>query len=102
MVRYSSPINDPIAQFLAQQRLMILDGALATELERRGADLHDPLWSARVLLERPEQIRAVHRDYFEAGADVAITASYQATFEALARRGIEAGAAAAALRAATT
>ncbi|HEY6453133.1 MAG TPA: homocysteine S-methyltransferase [Steroidobacteraceae bacterium] len=100
-MRYSSPINDPIAQFLAQQPLMILDGALATELERRGADLHDPLWSARVLLEQPEQIRAVHRDYFEAGADVAITASYQATFAALARRGIEAGAACEVLRAAT-
>jgi homocysteine S-methyltransferase len=68
---------------------MLLDGALATELERRGADLHDVLWSAKVLMEQPNLIRAVHRDYFEAGADVAISASYQANFEAFARRGID-------------
>ncbi len=67
---------------------MILDGALATELERRGADLRDPLWSAKLLIERPDLIRAVHLDYFEAGADLAITASYQASFAAFAARGI--------------
>jgi homocysteine S-methyltransferase len=77
---------------------MILDGALATELQRRGADLHDPLWSARVLLEQPELIRAVHRDYFAAGADVATTASYQASFEGFARRGIDAAGAAQLMR----
>jgi homocysteine S-methyltransferase len=68
---------------------MLLDGALATELERRGADLHDVLWSAKVLMEQPNLIRAVHRDYFEAGADVAISASYQANFEAFACHGID-------------
>jgi homocysteine S-methyltransferase len=80
---------DPIAQFLMQRPLVILDGALATELERRGADLHDVLWSAKVLMEQPNLIRAVHRDYFEAGADVAISASYQANYEAFARHGID-------------
>jgi homocysteine S-methyltransferase len=69
---------------------MILDGALATELERRGADLRDPLWSAKLLVEQPDLISAVHRDYFEAGADLATTASYQATFEGFAARGIDA------------
>jgi homocysteine S-methyltransferase len=69
---------------------MILDGALATELQRRGADLHDPLWSARVLLEQPQLIRALHLEYFAAGADVATTASYQASFEGFGRRGIHA------------
>jgi homocysteine S-methyltransferase len=66
-----------------------VDGALATELEYRGADLRDPLWSAKCLLERPDLIRAVHLDYFAAGADVATTATYQATFDAFARRGID-------------
>jgi homocysteine S-methyltransferase len=80
---------NPIAQFLTQRPLMLLDGALATELERRGADLHDVLWSAKVLMEQPNLIRAVHRDYFEAGADVAISASYQANFEAFACHGID-------------
>lgn len=64
---------------------MVLDGALATELERRGADLNDALWSAKTLVEHPDLIRAVHLDYFRAGADVATTATYQATFEAFAR-----------------
>jgi homocysteine S-methyltransferase len=66
----------------------ILDGGLATELERRGHDLDDPLWSARVLLEDPAAIAAVHRDYAEAGAQIITTATYQATFEGLARRGL--------------
>jgi homocysteine S-methyltransferase len=66
----------------------VLDGALATELERRGADLDDPLWSARCLLDRPELIRAIHADYFDAGADIATTATYQASFEGFARRGL--------------
>lgn len=79
---------DPIDNFLAQRPLMILDGALATELECRGADLKDPLWSAKCLIERPELIRAVHLDYFRAGADVATTATYQASVEGFARRGL--------------
>jgi len=65
---------------------VILDGGLATELERRGADLHDPLSSAKLLLDAPGLIRQVHLDYYVAGADVATTASYQASFEGFARR----------------
>jgi homocysteine S-methyltransferase len=82
---------DPIHNFLKQRPLMVLDGALATELERHGADIKDPLWSAKCLIECPALIRTVHLDYFRAGADVATTATYQATFEAFARRGIERG-----------
>jgi homocysteine S-methyltransferase len=67
---------------------LVIDGALATELERRGCDLKDDLWSARVLLEQPEMIRQVHLDYFKAGADCAITASYQATIEGYIKRGL--------------
>jgi homocysteine S-methyltransferase len=77
-----------IDQILHDYPLMILDGALATELERRGCDLRDHLWSAKILLESPELIRQVHADYFVAGADCATTASYQATFEGFARRGL--------------
>lgn len=67
--------------------LKVLDGGLATELAARGFDLSDSLWSARLLVDAPEAIEAVHRAYFEAGADVAITASYQASFEGFAARG---------------
>jgi homocysteine S-methyltransferase len=82
-------IADPFARIREMHGSVVLDGGLATELERRGADLRDPLWSAKVLVEDPEAIRRVHETYFEAGADVAISASYQATFEGLAARGIE-------------
>jgi homocysteine S-methyltransferase len=80
---------NPIAPFLEQDGAVILDGALATELERRGADLRDPLWSAKLLLEDPDLIRQVHYDYFAAGADIATTASYQATIPALLQRGLD-------------
>jgi homocysteine S-methyltransferase len=74
--------------FLEQRGVVILDGALATEIERRGADLRDPLWSAKLLLDNPALIRQVHYDYFQAGADVATTASYQATMPGLLQRGL--------------
>jgi len=79
---------NPITDILSQKQIIVIDGALATELERRGADLRDALWSAKILLEAPEMIRAVHLDYFRAGADCAITASYQATLEGFAKRGL--------------
>lgn len=79
---------NPITTILQTCPIVVLDGALATELERRGADLRDPLWSAKILLEAPELIREVHLDYFRAGADCAITASYQATLAGFAGRGL--------------
>ena len=89
---------DPISAWLARRPHLVLDGALATELERRGADLRDALWSARLLIEQPDLIRAVHLDYFRAGADVATTASYQASFEGFAQRGLSREDAAALMR----
>ncbi|MFQ5446864.1 MAG: homocysteine S-methyltransferase [Saprospiraceae bacterium] len=78
---------NPFTPFLKKAGVVILDGALATELERRGANLNDPLWSAKMLLEDPSLIQQVHLDYLLAGADVITTASYQATYEGLQRRG---------------
>ena len=57
--------------------LHVLDGGLATELERAGCDLASPLWSGEVLRIQPEKVLAVHRSYLEAGADCLLTASYQ-------------------------
>ena len=79
---------NPLTRLLERYPVLILDGALATELERRGCDLRDPLWSAKVLLENPELIDQVHQDYFRAGADCVITASYQATVAGFMRRGL--------------
>ncbi|WP_285730110.1 homocysteine S-methyltransferase [Nocardiopsis sp. ATB16-24] len=69
------------------ERPLVLDGGLATRLEAYGCDLGGGLWSARLLAEAPELIRRAHRDYFEAGADVAIAAGYQASVSAFIARG---------------
>jgi homocysteine S-methyltransferase len=71
----------------------VLDGGLATELEARGHDLSDRLWSARVLLSEPDAIEDVHLAYFRAGARVATTASYQATVPGFEAAGLDRAAA---------
>lgn len=81
-------MHNPLVTLLARQDFLLLDGGLATELEARGCDLDDPLWSARLLLDAPERIAGVHRDYAVAGAEVLITASYQAHFDGFKRHGI--------------
>lgn len=79
---------NPIEEILNHFPIVILDGAMATELENYGCNLNDSLWSAKVLMENPELIKKVHLDYFQAGADCAITASYQATIEGYKERGL--------------
>ena len=69
---------------------LVFDGGQATQLEARGHDLNDELWSARLLLDSPEEIVAVHRDYLEAGADCITTLSYQATVAGFIKAGISA------------
>lgn len=78
---------NPIENILKDFPLIILDGALATELENRGCDINDSLWSAKILAEKPEAIEKVHYDYFAAGADCAITSSYQATIDGFVQKG---------------
>lgn len=73
---------------LSSQSFLVLDGAMATELEALGADLNDPLWSAKILLEAPDLIKKVHTDYLIAGADILSTVTYQATYAGFFNRGI--------------
>jgi len=81
--------SNPLTPILDHSPFVLLDGAMATELEARGCNLADSLWSAKVLMENPDLIRDVHLDYFRAGAQVAITASYQATPAGFAARGLD-------------
>lgn len=80
----------PCASYPGRVTTLVLDGGLATHLEALGADLRDELWSARLLLEDPGLVRRVHADYFAAGADVATTASYQASIPGFRSRGLDA------------
>ena len=100
-----SPSSTPAHRSLAEavsEGVVAIDGGLSNELERAGFDLSGDLWSAHLLREDPEAIMAVHSGYFQAGARVAITASYQASFEGFARHGVDEGEAAALMRRSVT
>jgi len=84
-------VTNPLEPFWERRGAAVLDGGLASELEARGVDLDDPLWSARALIDNPATIATVHRGYLEAGADVVSTATYQATIPGLTARGLSAG-----------
>jgi S-methylmethionine-dependent homocysteine/selenocysteine methylase len=86
-----------LAQALAAGPL-VLDGGLSNQLEAQGADLRDPLWSARLLADDPAEITRAHAAYYAAGAQVVISSSYQASFQGFATRGIDQAKAALLLR----
>jgi homocysteine S-methyltransferase len=69
--------------------VLVADGGLATELEAQGNDLSGALWSARLLADAPGQVRDAHLAFFRAGAVIATSASYQASFEGFARAGAD-------------
>ncbi len=64
---------------LLRQPFTLIDGGLSTVLEEMGEQPAGLLWTAAVLIDRPEVITAAHRRYVDAGADVIITSSYQAS-----------------------
>lgn len=82
-----SPPDSLLTPFLARNGVLIIDGGLATELEARGHQLIDGLWSARLLDTAPEAIQQVHADYLAAGADCIITAGYQASLPGFVEHG---------------
>ena len=70
------------------ERPVLIDGGLSTTLELLGHDISGDLWSARLLVDDPGAIVEAHSAFFAAGASVATTASYQATFDGFAAQGI--------------
>ncbi|NBE50255.1 homocysteine S-methyltransferase [Streptomyces boluensis] len=83
-----SPAAAPLPEAVAAGPV-VLDGGMSNQLESAGHDLSDALWSARLLADRPQAVTDAHLSYFRAGASVAITASYQATYEGFARHGLD-------------
>lgn len=77
-----------LSEALAARSPLIVDGAMATELEKRGVDTANELWSAMALIHDPQAVRAVHLSYFEEGASIAITDTYQANIPAFERIGL--------------
>ena len=75
-------------ELLEKQDVLILHGALGTELEALGYDISGKLWSAKYLLEEPSIIQDIHETYIAAGADLVTTSSYQATLPGLQEVGL--------------
>ncbi len=76
-----------LSSVLDRNHVMVIDGSMSTALENMGCDLNDSLWTAKVLIEQPEKIREVHKNYFRAGADCGITATYQCSIPGLLAKG---------------
>lgn len=68
-------------------KVILLDGGMGQELLRRSAHKPHPMWSAKVLMDEPDIVEAVHRDYIEAGARIITLNNYSVTPERLAREG---------------
>jgi S-methylmethionine-dependent homocysteine/selenocysteine methylase len=75
-------------QRLSAGRPLLLDSAMGTELQRRGADTRPPLWSARALIEDPELVSAIHRDDVAAGADVLTANTFRTHRRTLEKAGL--------------
>jgi S-methylmethionine-dependent homocysteine/selenocysteine methylase len=72
---------------LRRGEIIVLDGAMGTELERLGVSTALPLWSAQALLDAPDRVREVHEQYVEAGADILTAATFRTTTRSLAKAG---------------
>ena len=83
-------MQSALQRLLDGQGFAVLDGGLATELEARGHLLDSELWSAKLLIDAPDAIRAVHLAFLAAGADCTTSASYQASLPGFARLGLDA------------
>jgi S-methylmethionine-dependent homocysteine/selenocysteine methylase len=69
----------PLTELLSRRPALVLDGAMGTELQRRGIDTGLPLWSARALASHPEAVLRIHREYAAAGADILTANTFRTT-----------------------
>lgn len=76
-----------IEELLSQVGQIVIDGSMSTALEQMGVKLNHKLWTAIALIQCPEKVKQVHKNYFQAGADCGITCSYQATIPGLMNAG---------------
>jgi homocysteine S-methyltransferase len=68
-----------VKQLLDEGSVVVLDGPMGTELQRRGADLRSTGWSSFASIRQPDIVRATHADYITAGADVITTNTFAAS-----------------------
>ncbi len=77
-----------IKERLLEEPILLLDGAMGTELFRRGVNTRLPFWSAQALIENPQMVREIHEDYIRAGAEIITTNTFRTTSRALGKKGL--------------
>ncbi len=80
--------DTPLGARLAQPATMVIDGAMGTELEHRGAPMDHAAWSARAILTHPGLVRDIHLDYLRAGAELTIANTFGTSRHVLERAGL--------------
>ena len=80
-------MDERLGAVLEQMGRIVIDGSMGTALKEQGLRLDTRLWTAQCLIDRPELVETVHRNYFRAGADCGITDSYQASIPGLLESG---------------
>ena len=78
-----------IKQRLENNDIIILDGAIGAELEKKGAKMHKDLWCGTCSLESPDLVKKVHEEYILAGADIITTNTYATTPIAMKQYGFD-------------
>ncbi|MCH8821961.1 MAG: homocysteine S-methyltransferase family protein [Planctomycetes bacterium] len=76
-----------------KDKILLLDGATGTELDKRGVDISLPLWSAGALIHAPETLLRVHCDYLNAGAYAITANTFRTNQRALSKAGLDENAA---------
>ncbi len=77
-----------LREALTSSRVLLMDGATGTELQRRRLKLDAPLWSARALLDAAELLLQIHRDYIQAGAQLLTANTFRTHARNLAAAGL--------------
>lgn len=80
--------EEGLTRRLATGPPLLLDGPMGTELDRRDVATRLPLWSAWGLVEAPECVLEIHRDYMAAGAEIAVTCTFRTHRRSLAKAGL--------------
>lgn len=77
-----------LKRLIETKRVVVSDGAMATELEKREVTTDNALWSAMALVTNQAAIQAVHKSYFDQGAQIATTNTYQSNVPAFEKIGM--------------
>jgi len=82
-----SPIKK-IERDLAAGRIVVLDGGIGTELQKRGATMHPDVWCGTATLDHPDILRGVHEDYIRAGSQIITTNTFSTSRNMLGLAGL--------------